>query len=333
MVNREDYWDRLRVLLDQIDKKGLKSLNHDELLEFGRLYRRTSSDLSYSQTHGLDQNVRAHLNHLVGRAYGKVYHVDSAKSFSLASIWNFIRVVFPRAIRREWAFVAASTGFFVVTMLIAIWATNHDMAFAKALLPVGMIESIEGVVQRHAVGGDWMPGVTRPLFSAQIMTNNIFVSLLAFSLGITGLGTFYVLGVNGLMLGTVIAAIAEADLPTASNFWGFVAPHGVIEIPAILIAGAAGLILGYALINPGIYDRKSAIRLAAKRAAPIAVGVIMILFVAGLIEGFFSPTLTPDWIKLTFAGILFVGFVIYLFIMPLPPETKDELPASLSSND
>jgi len=321
-MRHEEHWDRLRVLLDHIDRHGLKSLSDQEVLEFGRLYRRTASDLSFAQSHGLDPNVKAHLNNLIGRAYGKVYHVDNTKNFQLSSIVNFVRVVFPQAVRREWTYIATSTAFFVVAMTIAAWATTYDDAVARAILPPGMIEAIDGVVDRHRVGGDWMPGVTRPLFSSQIMTNNIQVSFMAFALGITGLGTFYILGVNGLMMGTIIGAIAQADLATASNFWGFVAPHGVIEIPAILLSGGAGLILGHALINPGRHTRQMALRIAAKRAAPIAVGVIGILVIAGLIEAFFSPTLTPDWIKFSFAAVLFAAFVSYLFIMPLDNEPQ-----------
>lgn len=319
---QERQWDRLQLLVDQIDRSGLKSLTHEELMEFGRLYRRASSDLSYAQTHGLDPNVRQYLNQLIGRAYGHVYQSKSRR-FSFAKFIKFFRADFPATVRKEWPFIATATAVFLLASLVAFWATLYDPIYAEALLPRGMLEMMDRVLERHEVGGDWLPGVTRPLASSQIMTNNITVAFLAFSSGILyGLGTIYVLLVNGSMIGALAAVASEADLATLSNLWGFIAPHGVIEIPAILLAAGAGLILGHALINPGEYDRKTALKLAGRRAIRIVLGVVAILFVAGVIEAFFSPTQTPDEIKFTFAAVLFFLFVTYLFKMPIPDESN-----------
>jgi uncharacterized membrane protein SpoIIM required for sporulation len=240
----------------------------------------------------------------------------------MAKFVNFFRANFPAAVRREWPYVAASTGIFLLAALIAFWATLYDPIYAEAMLPPGMLEMAERVVERHEVRGDWLPGMQRPIASSGIMTNNIQVAFLAFSAGILfGLGTIYILFVNGMLVGSLSAVVSDADLATLSNLWGFIAPHGVIEIPAILLAGSAGLILGHALINPGQYNRRTALKLAGRRAFTIVLGVAAILVVAGIIEGFFSPTQTPDAIKFTFAGVLFFLFVTYLFKMPLPNDS------------
>ena len=316
-MNQEIHWQRLQSIVEQIEKRGLKSLVHEELLEFGRLYRRAASDLSFSQAHGIDPEVRRYLNGLVGRAYGHVYQ-DESKRFSLTLIINFFTFAFPAAVRREWPFLAGSFGAFLIAALIAFWAVSDDPIYSAALLPEGMLDGIEQVVARHKTGGDWMPGVIRPATSSVIMTNNVQVAFFAFGTGIlAGLGTLYILVVNGLMMGAVAAEIGKADLATAVNFWGFVAPHGVLELPAIFLAGAAGLMMGYTLIHPGDYDRKTALKLAGRRAITILLGVIAMLVIAGIIEGFYSPTLTPELYKFTFAGIAFGGLIVYLFLMPL----------------
>jgi uncharacterized membrane protein SpoIIM required for sporulation len=96
----------------------------------------------------------------------------------------------------------------------------------------------------------------------------------------------------------------------------------VIEHPAIFLAAMAGLMLGYALINPGDHDRKTALKLIGRQAINIIMGVVVVLFVAGIIEGFFSPTLIAEPIKFTFAGLLFLAFIWYLFLMPLKEKSE-----------
>ncbi|MBI1730610.1 stage II sporulation protein M [Candidatus Acetothermia bacterium] len=322
MIKKDAQWEELSSLLSQIEKMGLKSLSQEQVLEFGRLYRRAASDLSYAQAHGLDPNERRYLNALLGRVYGYIYHNDS-KRFTAKKFFHFFWVEFPAAVRKEWPFLALSFGVFLLSSIIAFWATWNDPSYAEALLPPGMIQGIQGVVERHQIRGDWMPGIIRPVASSTIMTNNIKVAFVTFSTGIlAGLGTIYFLFYNGLMLGAVASSIGQTDPATISNFWGFVLPHGVLELPAIFLAGAAGLILGYALINPGDYDRKTALKLAGRRALKIILGVIAMLVVAGTIEGFFSPSLTPDIDKFIVAGTLFSGLIIYLFLMPLPNKSN-----------
>jgi hypothetical protein len=117
---------------------------------------------------------------------------------------------------------------------------------------------------------------------------------------------------TGIMMG--VAALAVARHGTALGFWGFVAPHGVIELPAIFISSGAGLMLGYALVNPGEYSRRTALALAGREAVQLIFGVVAMLVVAGIIEAFFSPTLLPPPLKLLAAAIIFTaeaGYFIF----------------------
>lgn len=309
-------WQRLSHMLDRVDETGLKALTHEELLEFGQLYRRSVSALSHARAHGLDPERTRYLNHLVGRAYGHVY--VAAPEDEDRSILTFFLQKFPGAVRAHWRYLAAATGFIALVGVVSYLLLMVNPELAWEILPQEFEFMSTLVVERHEQGGDWLPLVTRPESAAQIITNNIGVSFFAFAGGVLlGLGTLYILYYNGVMLGAIVAAFVEAPAAAALNFWGFVAPHGVLELPAIFLAASAGLMLGYALVNPGDHDRKTALKLAGRQAANIVLGVAALLVIAGIIEGFFSPTLTSELNKFLFAGALFLAFIWYLFLMPL----------------
>src|SRR5690606_21893400 len=132
----------------------------------------------------------------------------------------------------------------------------------------------------------------------------------AFAGGILfGIYTFYILYLNGLMLG--IIAGAAHSLSFASKLWGFVAAHGAIELSVIFIAGGAGMQLGWSLLRPGLYTRSTALYLAAQRAVIIILGCIPLLVIAGLIEGFISPSPLPNYVKYSISiisGLLLYGY-------------------------
>jgi uncharacterized membrane protein SpoIIM required for sporulation len=305
---RRRQWQELARILDKVDRTGLRGISAEELVDLGRLYRRAAADLGRARTAGVDPREIAYLNALVGRAYGYVYTSDPR---GLASVKAFFAAEFPRSVRRAAAFIGAAFGVFMLAALFGLIATYQDADAPDALLGPGWTSQLEGIADRHTGQQDWLPGEWRPVASSNIMTNNIMVSILAFSLGIFGcLGTLFLMFFNGMMLGAVTAAVEQRDV--ALGFWAFVAPHGVLELPAIFIAGGAGLLLGYALINPGDLSRRAALRHAGSEAIKLIMGVAAMLVVAGTIEGFFSPALLPEALKFTFAAFLAAGLVAYL---------------------
>jgi uncharacterized membrane protein SpoIIM required for sporulation len=156
--------------------------------------------------------------------------------------------------------------------------------------------------------------------------NNFQVSFFAFSGGILlGLGTIYVLVSNGFMLGVLAAGVTSTS--AGVQFWAFVAPHGVIELPAIIISGAAGLLIGQALVDPGPYSRLDALRVAGREAAVIMLGVISFLAVAGIVEGFFSPALIPVTVKFVGAAGLAIAFACYIVLAGRRPQSATTTPA------
>jgi uncharacterized membrane protein SpoIIM required for sporulation len=144
------------------------------------------------------------------------------------------------------------------------------------------------------------------------MTNNMSVGFMTFALGITaGLGTIYMMAFNGLLIGVIGMACWHSGMSV--QLWSFVAPHGVLELPAIFIAGGAGLRIAQGLLFPGVLPRRDSLAQAGVEAVQLVLGTIPILIVAGLIEAFVSPTSLPVPLKFSMAAALFVLLGVYLF--------------------
>jgi uncharacterized membrane protein SpoIIM required for sporulation len=177
-------------------------------------------------------------------------------------------------------------------------------------------------IERHEM---WTHSILsiKPQASSSIMTNNLSVAFITFALGISaGIGTLYMLFFNGLMLGVIGAACWFSDM--SIPLWSFVAPHGVLELPAIFIAGGAGLRLAQALLFPGVRSRRDALALGGSEAVKLLLGVIPMLIVAGLLEAFFSPSTAPVFLKFTAAAVLFALFAAYAFFAA--PATPGSVP-------
>ena len=298
---RKAYWKRLENLLDAADR-DLRSLSGMELQELGLLYRQTASDLAVVAEDRTSTGFSAYLNQLLGRCHNFLYAGNPTEH---KGIFRFYAREYPRIFRESMPLFLTATSLFLAGALIGCLAAVHDPGFAHRFLGPQMMDTIE---QRKM----WTESVVavKPLASSAIMTNNLMVSFTAFALGITGVGTVWLMFFNGLMLGVVGVATAQAGM--ALSLWSFVAAHGVLEIPAILIAGAAGLELARGVFFPGMLPRRESIALCGGRAIRLLAGVIPLLILAGVIEGFFSPTHVPVALKFTLAAILFAALALYL---------------------
>ncbi|HOF88627.1 MAG TPA: stage II sporulation protein M [Armatimonadota bacterium] len=312
-------WKRLVDLLEIVSSQGFDRLEADEIIEFGKLYRRAAAELSFHRTHEADPLRVAFLNDLLGRCYPYVY---TAPRTPWPSAARFFAADFPRAVRRHFGWILLATMLSLIPAAIGYWLTWTDRAIAYQVLPTRLLHGIAEQIDRHHASDDWLKAQDRPMAASFIMTNNIQVSIFGFAGGMTaGLVTIYLLITNGLMLGITAAGVAADGPSTAMSFWGFVAPHGILELPAIFIACGAGLLLGYALINPGTLPRRIALRRAGAEALKLMLGVAAMLVVAGLIEGFFSPMVINEAIKFTVAMSLGILMVSYFLLAGRGPAT------------
>jgi uncharacterized membrane protein SpoIIM required for sporulation len=212
--------------------------------------------------------------------------------------------------------MALATAIFAVSLLGAYVATRLIPSHAYVFVPHGLDVPKSGPGVTSEDISERFRQMPKPPMAAGIITNNISVALYAFALGITaGIGTCYVVLVNAMMLGAFAAHFANHDL--SYPFWSFIAPHGVLEIFAILVAAAAGLRLGLSLAVPGSLMRSASLRLGARDAALLVLGTIPMFVMAGLIEGFITPSYIPGAAKIVL-GIAVAGVVIvYLLVVGL----------------
>ena len=314
LEKRKPYWTRLEQLLEQSGRRGFRSLGRSELQELGLLYRQIAADLAALREDRGSVNFARYLNQLLGRAHNIIY---SSQKTSPSAVFKFFAATYPRIFRRNWRFVQVALLIFAASALVGAALTFQDSDFKLSILGPAMVQTIEKrEMWTHSIVG------IKPLASSAIMTNNISVGFMTFAMGITaGLGTIYMLIFNGLLLGVIGMACHLSGM--SLKLWGFVAPHGVLELPAIFLAGGAGLRIASGLLFPGYLPRRESLVRAGTEAVQLLLGSIPILVIAGIIEAFVSPTGLAPGLKFGMAAALFILLLAYLFAAGTPPAKAD----------
>ncbi|GAC1313207.1 MAG: stage II sporulation protein M [Acidimicrobiales bacterium] len=296
-------WDRLAVLCDRADR-GIRRLSAPELDELVRLYQRTSAHLSYAQTYFTDAALTARLTTLVGRANAIVY---GTRARSMRAFGRFFTVTFPAAVWDARRFVALSAAlFFGPAVVMGVWIAHSRQAVNAIGSP-----ALRQAYLNHDFAAYYR---SRPSaeFAAQVQTNNIRVAFQAFAGGIAGcVLTAVVLVQNGVGLGQSAGLFAAAG--RQAEFYGLVVPHGLLELTSIIVAGGAGLRLGWSWIAPGDRSRLEALAHEGRRSVAIVLGLVVTFLVAGTIEGFVtgSTLVTPVRVGIGVAAeTLFVIYVV-----------------------
>lgn len=299
---READWKRLEALVNS--RRGHKPLTTAEVHELGTLYRAVASDLALARRDFPGQRMTIFLNQLLTRAHGYIYQQDSS------NFGEFLRTFtyhIPNLFRQTSRYMLAAFLLFLIPAIIGFRLAYINPDIAE---PLGLGDQRQ-ILASHETWTD-IPADLRGAASTLIMTNNIRVALLAFAGGIAfGLFSVYVLVMNGLSIGAVMGLAFHYGM--GGSLFGFVVGHGVIELSVIFMAGGAGLQLGWALLNPGPYTRRDALSQSARRAVLLAVIAVPLLVVAGLIEGFFSPTESP--LAVHVAVGLVSGAIMYAYLL------------------
>lgn len=287
------YWGELERILDRLEKNPGHRLGFDQVRRFHYLYQRASADLAKLMTFSSDQNIRQYLESLVGKSYGEIHETRQKPLRPRPLKWFF--TTFPRTFRQH------IRAFWLAFMIMAAGGAFGGLAIsldpdAKAVLmpfPHLLSSPSERVEKEESVKKDRLEG-GKATFASYLMTHNTKVSIFALALGMTwGIGTVLLLFTNGVMLGAVVL---DYVLAGESVFLvGWLLPHGSVEIPAILLAGQAGLILARAIIGRDGERRSLKKRLKAISGdlVTLIAGVSLMLVWAGIIEGFFSQYHEP----------------------------------------
>jgi uncharacterized membrane protein SpoIIM required for sporulation len=314
LQQRRPDWKRLEEILQRVEGSGLSSLDDEQAVVFGRLYRRAASDLNQAQTFASGEATERYLNDIVARAYLVIY---GKTRVDLRGLVRYLFWGYPAVFRRHLPHFLLATVLFVVGAIFGYLASTYDKEVARVyLLPADM-----PTIQPGGEGeDDAAPMYTTDQlteFSAFLFTHNVSVSLAAFALGITlGLGTAWLMFYNGVLLGALGAVFVEAGQLTA--YATGVLPHGVLEIPACLIGGAAGFVLAQGFLRARPWPRREELARMGKQAVLMLFGCVPLLAVAACLEA--GVARAPDWflgkgLKLAIAGVFALLFVAYVLLL------------------
>jgi uncharacterized membrane protein SpoIIM required for sporulation len=307
LEKRRPHWLRLEQLVALSGRGTIGSLKSTELQELALLYRQSASDLATVREDPASKQIAVYLNQLLGRAHNLIY---MGRRVSRRGIWTFYKDIYPGIFRETFPDTFAAFVLFLAAAFAGFLMGAGDPSFTRHFLGPQMIETIE----RHEM---WTHSIVtvKPLASSAILTNNISVAFSTFALGITaGIGTVWMMLLNGLMMGVVAVACWREGM--SLPLWSFVAAHGVLELPAIFIAGGAGIGIAKGLLFPGSLPRRESLVRAGGRSVRLVLGTVPMLLIAGVVEGFVSPTDLPYSLKFLLAGALATLLLLYLLRKP-----------------
>lgn len=303
LEKRRPHWERLESIVERCGRRGLGALSHTEIQDLGLLYRQVAADLCSVREDPMSQRMAEYLNQLLGRAHNLIY---MGRGNRPGGILHFYGTVFPQIFRATFKYTLTAFAVFLAAGVFGFLVCLADPGFQHYFLGPAMSDTIE----RRQMWTHSMLTI-KPLASSFIMTNNLAVSFTAFALGITGgVGTIYMMATNGLLMGVISAACWQAGM--LMQLVEFVVSHGVLELPAIFIAGGGGLLIARGLLFPGPLARRDALTLYGGQGIRLALGIIPLLIVAGLIEAFISPSPLPLAAKFVFAAALGGLLVLYV---------------------
>jgi uncharacterized membrane protein SpoIIM required for sporulation len=307
------YWDELSATLERLNLNPDTRMSLDQVTRFHYLYQRCGADLARVGSLSTRPEVFDYLESLVARAYVELHDAPQNSRFSF---WRFLSKGFPQAFRRHIKAFALCLIITAVSAGLGAGALALDYDTKSVMMPFSHLNRTpaQRVQEEETAKHDRLAG-QHSTFSAQLMTHNIQVGVLTLGLGMTwGLGTIVMLFYNGLTLGAVAFDYIHAGY--TPFLLGWLLPHGVIEIPAILVAGQAGFVLAHALTGWGDdTPRAERLRMVRGDVFTLAGGFAVMLVWAGIIEAFFSqyhePVL-PYALKITFGLAELTLLTLYL---------------------
>lgn len=305
IITNQASWSRLEQLTASASGSGAR-LRPAEVDELVQLYQRASTHLSHARTQQADPALVARLTRLVATSGGVLY---GTRSRSLSGAARFFTTSFPAAVWHARRFVVVSALLVLVpAVLVGAWLARSDVALeasAPAALREAYVEEDFEAYYSSAPAGEFATAVT---------VNNIQVGFLAFAAGIlVCVATAFILVNNGANAGQ--AAGLFAAVGQQPKFYGLILPHGLLEISAIVVAGGAGLAIGWAIIDPGDRSRGEALAEQGRRSAVIALGLMLAFIVAGTIEGFVTPSGLPTSMRIAIGVTVFVAFWTYVVVL------------------
>jgi uncharacterized RDD family membrane protein YckC/uncharacterized membrane protein SpoIIM required for sporulation len=312
VARKGERWREFERLAERASLGGLGSLGSAELPEFAARYREIAADLARARTYGADGMVRARLERVVATGHNLLYKSERR---SLRDAWRLVASDAPSAVIEARRYVLVAFLAFTLPAAAGYAALRARPSLAEETLPSVLLDRAQEGAARKREGRGYAearPG-ERAFVASAIITNNIGVAFTCFAGGVfAGVGSLLALSFNGLLIGG--ASGHYHNLGLLDYLWTFVAGHGVLELFAIWCAGAAGLLLGSAMIRPGEYSRRDALVINGRLAIRLVAFATILLLVAGLVEGFLSTSRAPAAVKVAISVGSAVLLAAYLWV-------------------
>jgi uncharacterized membrane protein SpoIIM required for sporulation len=317
-------WDRLASLTRR--RRRLSGAEIDELVA---LYQRTATQLSAVQAAGLDPALSGSLSSLLA---GSRAAVTGAQSSSWSAVGRFVIISFPAAAYRiRWWWLACSAASIVVALLFGA-EIAHSPALQASLLSKSQARALVTHEFRH-----YYSTYNGRSFAAKVWTNNALLAAEIVICGLLlGIPVIYLLLINALNVGVDGGLMAAYG--RSGEFWTLILPHGMLELSAVFLAGAAGLRIGWSVVDPGPRTRVVALAVEGRALITIAIGLVFVLFTSGLIEAFVTPSPLPAWVRIGIGGVVEAAFLSYVIVFGRRAvaqgevgdisETPDQLPVA-----
>jgi len=301
---RQQDWAELEQLLAL--GRGFRKLPPMSIARAANIYRAVSSDLMRAQAAGYSPDVIALLDGLAARAHNTLY---SAPPYRMRAVWELVAADFPRTLRRHGRFFALAIALFVLPGALGFAGAMRSRAFALQILPA---ESVAQMEEAYAEGfGKGRKAGVNTFMTGFYVFHNVGIAFQCFATGVLfGLGSVFFLVYNGLTIGAVAGLVTAAG--HGRNLLTFTCTHGAFELTAIVIAGTAGIVMGYALVDTRGRTRLGSLQARAREIVYLVVGAALMLLVAAGIEGFWSPSGLPDRVKWGGAIAAYVLVITYL---------------------
>jgi uncharacterized membrane protein SpoIIM required for sporulation len=300
---RKSDWDDLRALLDA--KRLLHKLPPTAISRVAALYRAVCGDLMRAEANGYGPDVIALLDGLAARAHNAIYE---APRYRFRAVRELLEAEFPRSLRRHGRLFALGVALFLLPGVLGFVGGLRSRAFALQILPQGMVAEME---TQYGEGFNGRSADTDAGMAGYYVFNNVGIAFRCFATGILfGIGSAFFLVYNGLVTGVVFGLVTAAG--HGRNLLSFTCTHGAFELTAIVIAGTAGMVMGYALIDTGGRTRFGALRAKSRDIVNLVMGAAAMLLVAAAIEGFWSPSSVRAPIKWGAAVAAYLFVAVYL---------------------
>ena len=307
-------WEQLDDLVARMEKRSARALTDDELLALPTLYRSTISSLAVARDTSLDRALIGFLEQLCTRAYFQIYGVQTPFRHQLA---GFFKRSWPSAVRSLWRETVFCLALVVGAAAVAYLLVRGDPTWFYGIIPEGLAGGRDPSASAEDLRSTLYADETEFLgaFATFLFTHNSQIAIFAFALGFAfAIPTVLLVLYNGLMLGAFMAVFAAEGLGLNLAAWLMI--HGTTEIFAICIAGASGMHIGMAVAFPGRLSRMDAAVQAGRTAAAAMGGTVIMLAVAGLLEGVGRQTIVDDGLRALIGAAALSGWLLYFYAWP-----------------